>query len=869
MDQKIDNHPEIGFVEKYIGGNEINNNYYSMYKESEREFVVTHNANIKPTTYFTGRETELQELRQRIEEGRKSVLVSGMGGIGKTHICRKLFEEYSTRNGKGKNVPFKHIGYIEYDGDMNSSLQNCLKFRKQAQQEDNQEAAWKELEYLASGGKLLLFVDNVNVSIGEDPNLKRLMSIPGAVILTSRRRVFSKEFEPYRIGFLSTGKCREIYERIRYEGGKKRVSEEEVPHLEYIIDTLVARHTITIEFLAHLAWTKNWTVQDLWVALDKNKFQLEYKDEEDKLVNIQKEYEKLYDLSELSGEEQNILEAFSVFPYIPLAAETCNEWLLADAGVNKDDDILMGLYRKGWLQFDMEQGGYSMHPVFAQFIYEKCKPSQDNHHGLIKACQRYLEILESGSVLECQKYIPFAENIIEKVEMREDMSRAAFIDILVKLLKYRAEYEKAEKWYKKFLDIYVMVYGEDHPYTVDSYMNLAEIYMCIGEYEKMQELCDKCINISLTMFGVELEKNGIEYKKGDKFDIVYKNMQLSEKTEGQGYSSFGVLMARIYEKNGEYDKAEELYEKKLLIDRKVYGEEHQTTAESYDRLAEFFEKRKEYDKAKDLYKKSILIRKSILGENHLEVGKGYENLARINKQSGEYKDAIEMIERALRINKIRLGEDHPSIADNYDTLAELYQTQEEYGRAKDLYEKCIHIREKKGYQENFTIIIYLKLSDLYIMQGDYEKAEKILKKVLRIKKESQGQCPLKIERIQLSFKHIFEKKEFDDSGRKILQDMESELGENHLYVADFCKKNAHMYEQYKNESSTLFFYIKLYKIYIVQFGYNHLNTQTVYGKMKEVYEKWNPEGNYEQWLEERMRVIRKSLFRVIRNEISR
>lgn len=227
MDQKIDNHPEIGFVEKYIGGNEINNNYYSMYKESEREFVVTHNANIKPTTYFTGRETELQELRQRIEEGRKSVLVSGMGGIGKTHICRKLFEEYSTRNGKGKNVPFKHIGYIEYDGDMNSSLQNCLKFRKQAQQEDNQEAAWKELEYLASGGKLLLFVDNVNVSIGEDPNLKRLMSIPGAVILTSRRRVFSKEFEPYRIGFLSTGKCREIYERIRYEGGKKRVSEEE------------------------------------------------------------------------------------------------------------------------------------------------------------------------------------------------------------------------------------------------------------------------------------------------------------------------------------------------------------------------------------------------------------------------------------------------------------------------------------------------------------------------------------------------------------------------------------------------------------------------------------------------------------------
>ena len=51
-------------------------------------------------------------------------------------------------------------------------------------------------------------------------------------------------------------------------------------------------------------------------------------------------YETLYDLSELTEAEQNILEAFSVFPYIPLAAETCNEWLLADAGVSEEDNIL-------------------------------------------------------------------------------------------------------------------------------------------------------------------------------------------------------------------------------------------------------------------------------------------------------------------------------------------------------------------------------------------------------------------------------------------------------------------------------------------------------------------------------------------------
>ena len=59
-----------------------------------------------------------------------------------------------------------------------------------------------------------------------------------------------------------------------------------------------------------------------------------------------------------------------------------------DAGVDEDDDILEGLYQKGWLRFDMEQESYVLHPVFAQFIYEKCKPAMEKHAGLLKACKR-------------------------------------------------------------------------------------------------------------------------------------------------------------------------------------------------------------------------------------------------------------------------------------------------------------------------------------------------------------------------------------------------------------------------------------------------------------------------------------------------
>lgn len=165
---------------------------------------------------------------------------------------------------------------------------------------------------------------------------------------------------------------------------------------QYIIESPAERHTITVELLAHLACRKLWEAKRLREELEQKGFRLKFhKDGE--LVNIWESYVKLYDLSELTEAEQNILEAFSVFPYIPLAAKTCNEWLLTDAGVSEDDDILMELYQKGWLQFDMDQESYSMHPAFAQFIYEKYRPKMENH---LSVCYQQGKIRESLDYLK-------------------------------------------------------------------------------------------------------------------------------------------------------------------------------------------------------------------------------------------------------------------------------------------------------------------------------------------------------------------------------------------------------------------------------------------------------------------------------------
>ena len=588
------------------------------YQEKEREFIVTHKTETTPVTYFLGRETELQDLRKKVEQNRKFILVSGMGGIGKTQICKALFKEYDTRKKSGEKIPFEHIGYIEYNGNMDSSLIKCLRFKKQEDPQRNIEAAWRELEDVASNGRLLLFIDNVNVSRGTDLGLQRLNSILGAIVLTSRRTSFHG-FEIHRIGFLSTEECKEIYEKIRFQDSGKKIGEEEKQDLEYIIEQLAAKHTMTIQLLAHLAQTKRWTVSRLREELEKNGFQLEYKDDEDTLINIQKSYEILYNLSELNEAEQNILEAFCVFPYLPLPFEVCNQWLLSDAGVEEEKDILTGLERKGWLQFDIEEEVYTLHPVFAQFIYQKQKPKQENHAGLIEACQKSLELLKGDSVIKCQKLIPFAESMIKKIDI-ETEKQADFISVLAGTLEYTGEYKKAEEWYSECLRINKDILGENYPSTASSYHNLARVYKKEGEYEKAKELYEKSLRIKERVLGGNHPSTASSYHN----------------------------LAGVYRKEGEYEKAKELYEKSLRIKERVLGENHPDTASSYHNLGLLYQEEGEYKIALTYSFKAYKIFVSKHGIDHRTTKLIYGNMKSIYLKLNLKQDFDQWLEEKMR-----------------------------------------------------------------------------------------------------------------------------------------------------------------------------------------------------------------------------
>ena len=87
----------------------------------------------------------------------------------------------------------------------------------------------------------------------------------------------------------------------------------------------------------------------------------------------------------------------------------------------------------------------------------------------------------------------------------------------------------------------------------------------------------------------------------------------------------------MYNLLGEYNQAKELHEKALIIDKKIFGEDHANVATSYNNLASLYNRLGDYNQAKELYEKALTIRKQVFGEDHKYVERIRSELVLVNK----------------------------------------------------------------------------------------------------------------------------------------------------------------------------------------------------------------------------------------------
>ncbi len=416
------------------------------------------------------------------------LLISGVGGIGKTTLARALVEMMPD----GVPLPF----WFDFGKKMDARLEDVLehlagyldapdiaKFKhekREAGQDDidmlvyelqNRKPVWlvfDNLETILDGTKFRdEDMDSLFTSLRKSTNNAR-------IIVTSR--------------ILPLLRCGEnlidmVYDEKQELKGlkindavdylvKNGLGEVEHGKLEELANG-VDGHPLALELLIKLV--KKYGIKD--TLKDVGKIQ---KLREDTIKKTRRLFDKL------AGEEKELLERISVFRQ-PESLDAIKSML-----DKTSDDAIDNILDKSLLETD-HRGKYWLHPLVREFSYTDLKNKIEAHK---RACEYYLSLPLPEPRTKKEDVQPLIEAHYHAC-MAQDYDRAADIIFDYKL------HEDIDRWggYRTLIELYTSVLPKDHfrgkPLLSDkitqravlgnlgiAYMNLGQVDKAIGYYEK-------------------------------------------------------------------------------------------------------------------------------------------------------------------------------------------------------------------------------------------------------------------------------------------------------------------------------------------------------------------------------------------------
>lgn len=322
-------------------------------------FLTVHSGilqdNPLPPHRFFGREEELFNLKEIAAAGRKC-LITGVGGIGKTELLRQLLRlcvEEKTAD---------QIAVVPYESGIVKSFVRYFPNLQRQDPEDSFRMILHRLRKESEQGKVLLLIDNLINGVEEDPDLSQLLTLPCAVLVTTRRNTL-EGFETYSLSNPTVGTGALIF-RDNY--GKPLSLEDQAVLADLLADEALC-HPLTLRLMARAASSKGWSVRELQNQLKKKETSLSWQEEE-RTVRLTQVYHQLYSYMRIPEACQGIAELFTLLPRDSYCLEFLQEWfpaVLDSNSSNKLEELIEG----GWL--DRGNSGYSMHPFVAQCLRRK------------------------------------------------------------------------------------------------------------------------------------------------------------------------------------------------------------------------------------------------------------------------------------------------------------------------------------------------------------------------------------------------------------------------------------------------------------------------------------------------------------------
>ncbi|MDD5409354.1 MAG: tetratricopeptide repeat protein [Candidatus Omnitrophica bacterium] len=220
------------------------------------------------------------------------------------------------------------------------------------------------------------------------------------------------------------------------------------------------------------------------------------------------------------------------------------------------------------------------------------------------------------------------------------------------------------------------------------------------------------------------------------YDYVLKSGKLNNnKHLIQAYIKLGWF----YQMDGQYPKAEELYEKAIDLSRRLKDKTNEAVA--LRKLAVWHIDKNNLDQALDLLTKSVSINleRNRNFENARNLACDYFDIGLVFVNKNDYPAAEEFYEKSRKIfERLNLKNE---LSDCYFNLGEIYLFEKDYARALDYYSRGLKIDQEQDNRVNLASG-YNMIGELYMEMDDLVKAENYFKDSAKLSEEIDSRLDL-------------------------------------------------------------------------------------------------------------------------------
>lgn len=693
---------------------------------------------VMKTHRFLGREDMLENLWELVKK-EKTIVLSGLGGIGKTELAKFFGLQYQETT--GHNVYFVTFSDSFVHTVVRSISVGVPNLPKGLQEQAIYDIVMKRLGQC--GKDDLLIIDNADRDDGcfedlKDNAYKGLINLPMRLMITTR---FS---DP---DFLEIRRLRNeaLYELFRIHN-----AEMEPDRMDDLI-TAVNGHTMTIDLFARAYRRSGETLtpEVLLNAIKNSNWDnvpWRVKTEHDKKQQrIYEHLRTLFNLSGMSEDAHSILRYATLFPQEGLTPRVFLNALGAERGENVAD-----LVDRGWIR--LENHVYSIHPVIRMVCRQELQPTSENCNVFLEKLWDQYAPQNYNYTLLCQLAEVFS--LADDMQFNDKDNLRIFAHHAGQLWRKVGKAQKAYEYYqktaehrKKMLPPNSLPLAEaynglgcacadldNHWEALRYHKKVLKIYKANRDTES-SDLATAYNAVGCSYGDVGNHWEAQEYK--EQAIKVVSSMPLPDKAQlATYYNNLGHTLGqqameldihgRLDEATAKRKEAREYIEEALRIRKEILAPNNPYLASSYNNAGLTHAFLKDYEQALIYHYEALRIQKIVYPypHEHRDVAYSYANIGYSHGKLGDDKKRLFFQEEAMKILKKVLDPDNPVLAISYCNVGKAHSYLGEDDAALEYQHMALKIREKvfaPGHKDRLAS--YEELASIYRKLKNDDKAK--------------------------------------------------------------------------------------------------------------------------------------------------